>query len=109
MHQSPKSKNYSIRRAPMALSMVDNCYFNKVSTALIDLLDLYSSYNFDLLDRLQFVIVDDGSPIKFESAHLKSTKVPLNLTFIRIKEDIVWNQVGARNLGLFMRVLKRFC
>jgi glycosyltransferase involved in cell wall biosynthesis len=80
--------------------MVVNCYFDKESTALIDLLDLYSNYAPELLDRLQFVIVDDGSPIKFELAHLKGTKFPLNLKFIRIMEDIPWNQGGARNLGV---------
>lgn len=100
MFQAAESNNYQPRRSRIGLSMVVNCYFDKESTALIDLLDLYSSYSPDLLDKLQILIVDDGSPVKFDPELLKKIRVPLNLTFLRIKEDIPWNQGGARNLGV---------
>ncbi len=100
MPRPAETENSEFQRSQIGLTVVVNCYFDKESTALIDLLDLYSNYAPELLDRLQFVIVDDGSPIKFESVHLKGTKFPLNLKFIRIKEDIPWNQGGARNLGV---------
>ncbi|MAS96514.1 MAG: glycosyl transferase [Verrucomicrobiales bacterium] len=77
------------------LSMVVNCYFDKESAALDDLLNLYASYDPMLLDRLQLVIVDDGSPLK-----ITPEKLPLNLAFLRIMENIPWNQGGARNLGV---------
>ena len=48
------------------------------------------------MDRIQFVIVDDGSPVP--------VKIPggldLNILLLRINENIRWNQAGARNLGV---------
>lgn len=85
---------------PIKLSMVVNCYFDKKSTALVDLLKLYASYNPALLDRLHVVIVDDGSPAVTELQLPLPEELPLNLTLLRIKEDIPWNQGGARNLGV---------
>jgi hypothetical protein len=40
-------------------------------------------------------VVDDGSPLKFEIPEFD-----LNLTWLRIIEDIPWNLGGARNLGV---------
>ena len=48
----------------------------------------------DVLNRLHFVIVDDCSPLRFEIPDLD-----LNMTWLRITDDILWNQPGARNLG----------
>lgn len=47
-----------------------------------------------LKDKTKFILVDDGSPQK-----LTVHDVDLNLTMVRIKTDIPWNQPGARNLG----------
>lgn len=47
-----------------------------------------------LKDKTYFVLVDDGSP-----RSLPAPKVDLNPTMARIKQDIPWNQPGARNLG----------
>ena len=44
---------------------------------------------------MHFVIVDDCSPLLFDIP-----KLNLNITWLRITDDISWNQGGARNLGV---------
>jgi hypothetical protein len=41
------------------------------------------------------VIVDDGSPLAYEIPPLG-----LNVTWLKVRQDIPWNQAGARNLGV---------
>lgn len=80
----------------IGLSFVFAFYFNKGSAAtLIRRLRTYESYAPELLDQIQFVVVDDGSPVAIDIPDLK-----LNLTWLRISEDIPWNLGGARNLGV---------
>ncbi|MDP2828656.1 MAG: glycosyltransferase family A protein [Sulfuricellaceae bacterium] len=77
------------------LTYITHYYLNQKSPdAILDLLRKYESYPRDLLDVVQFVVVDDGSPLLFEIPDFN-----LNLTWLRIGEDIPWNQAGARNLG----------
>lgn len=59
------------------------------------LLENFATYPADVLDHTHFVIVDDGSPIDYEPEHYG-----LNLTWLRITENIPWNNPGARNLGV---------
>lgn len=78
------------------LSCVTHFYLNQGSPeAILNLLRRYERYSPDLLDRVQFVIVDDGSPLRFEIPHFD-----LNLTWLRVDEDIRWNNPGSRNLGV---------
>ncbi|ADM43300.1 hypothetical protein ETAF_3197 [Edwardsiella tarda FL6-60] len=44
---------------------------------------------------VEFIIVDDGSPITYDVG-----SIDLNITWLKITEDIKWNQAGARNLGV---------
>ncbi|MDD5175928.1 MAG: glycosyltransferase family A protein [Sterolibacterium sp.] len=77
------------------LTYITHYYLNQNRTETITaLLEAYAAYAPDLLDRIHFVVVDDGSPLK-----LTPPKLDLNLTWLRIREDIRWNQGGARNLG----------
>jgi hypothetical protein len=69
------------------------CNQNDIST-VTRLLERYAAYPEDVRARVHFVIVDDGSPIEYEVPDL-----PLNLTWLKIDQDIRWNQPGARNLG----------
>lgn len=62
--------------------------------SVISLLRKYENFNPYLLDQIQFVIIDDGSPIKYDIPEFN-----LNLTWLKINENIPWNQGGARNLG----------
>jgi hypothetical protein len=77
------------------LSYIVTCYFNLgTPETLIDLLRRYERYSPELLDVIQFVVVDDGSPLAFEVPDFN-----LNITWLKITEDIAWNLGGARNLG----------
>jgi len=81
----------------IALSYVVPVYFNQTDTStLSSLLEIYATYDNAVLDRVQFVIVDDGSPIP--ATLLRS--INLNALLLRITKDIPWNQSGARNLGV---------
>ena len=78
------------------LTYVLHFYFNQGTNAsLVERLRTYERYSPDILDRIQFVVVDDGSPLKFEIPEFD-----LNLTWLRITDDIPWNLGGARNLGV---------
>ncbi|MDD5298341.1 MAG: glycosyltransferase [Rhodocyclaceae bacterium] len=78
------------------LTYITHFYLNQNRTETVTaLLEHYASYAPDLLDRIHFVIVDDGSPLRIEPPELN-----LNLTWLRVNEDIRWNQGGARNLGV---------
>ena len=50
----------------------------------------------ELARRVEYVLVDDGSP----SPPAIPADFAANLTLVRIAEDIRWNQHGARNLGI---------
>lgn len=78
------------------LSYVAPLYLNKPNAAeILSIFDHYASYPADVLDRVLFVLVDDGSPAPYQ---LKDW--PLNMIVLRVGEDIPWNNPGARNLGL---------
>lgn len=70
------------------------CDQNDINSVL-NLLNAYAKYDSELLDIMEFVIIDDGSPLKYEIPDFN-----LNLRWIKINEDIKWNQSGARNLGV---------
>lgn len=71
------------------------CCNQKNCDMVFDVLRRYEQYDPALLDVVQFVIVDDGSPIDYEIPDFQ-----LNLTWLKITDDIDWNQCGARNLGV---------
>ncbi len=83
-------------KSHIRLSYVTHFYFNQADgSAILALLSRYAQYDAALLDVIQFVVVDDGSPLQFEIPDLG-----LNIIWLRINEDIRWNQAGARNLGV---------
>lgn len=78
------------------LTYITHFYFDQKShRTLTELLDTYSEYDSGLLDKIQFVIVDDCSTLQFDIP-----TYDLNITWLRITDDITWNQPGARNLGV---------
>lgn len=85
-------RNYGHIRLTVATHFY--CNQNNINT-VTHLLDRYAKYSKDVLDRIQFIVIDDGSPIEYDIP-----KYDLNLTWIRIDEDIHWNHAGARNLAL---------
>ncbi|MDQ8039910.1 MAG: glycosyltransferase family A protein [Rickettsiella sp.] len=83
-------------KSHIRLSYITHFYCNQQNIdSVICLLRLYEQYDPVLLDVIEFVVVDDGSPITYSLQ-----KFNLNLTWLRINEDIPWNQAGARNLGV---------
>jgi hypothetical protein len=91
------AERHSSDSSHIKLSYITHFYFNQGDTStLTDLLRRYAEYPADILDHLQFVLVDDGSPAKVEIPE----DLNLNVLLLRINEDIPWNQPGARNLGV---------
>ena len=78
------------------LTYITHFYFNQTNnSSLVQLLRRYEKYSPDLLSVVQFVVVDDGSPLECEIPEFR-----LNLIWLKIDDDIPWNQAGARNLGV---------
>lgn len=83
-------------KSHIKLSYVAPFYFDKKDASLLfDLLKRYESYSDDILDVIQFVIVDDASPIEYEIPTFN-----LNILWIKVLDNIQWNNPGARNLGV---------
>lgn len=79
------------------LAYVIPCYFDQKNTENLDLLlRTYAEYPPEVIERIEFVIVDDASPIPVQIP----ADIDLNIRLLRIREDIAWNQGGARNLGV---------
>jgi hypothetical protein len=89
----------------LRLAYVSHFYCNQENTnSVFELLRRYQNYEPALLDRVHFVIVDDGSPFRYQVPEFD-----LNLTWLKIDKDIHWNQGGARNLGVvYARAEKLF-
>ena len=82
-------------RSHIALSYLTHFYVTGDSISPVtDMLERYAAYDGRLLDRIHFVIVDDGSPLEYEVP-----KLGLNITWLKIRENIPWNNPGARNLA----------
>ena len=78
------------------LTYITHFYCNQQDISeVINLLREYESMPASVLDYVQFVIVDDCSPLEYEIPEFD-----LNLTWLRITTDIPWNQGGSRNLGV---------
>jgi len=86
----------AIDASHIRLTYITHYYLNQDRTETITaLLEAYAAYDPELLNRIHFVVVDDASPLRINPPDLG-----LNLTWLRIREDIRWNQGGARNLGV---------
>lgn len=59
----------------------------------------WQSYDEDVQNNLEIIIVDDGSPerTRFEEHWIDTN---LNIKLYRITTDIPWNECGANNLGV---------
>lgn len=70
-------------------------YSNKKhEEGLKKLLKRYEAFSSETKKNFEIILVDDCSPHP-----LSLPKVNLNITLLRIKKDIKWNNSGARNLG----------
>lgn len=90
------NSRHPLDKSHIDLTYVTHFYCNQESIdSVTSLLKEYEAYPADILDRIEFVIVDDCSPLEYEVPDLN-----LNFTWLRITTDIQWNQGGARNLGV---------
>jgi len=79
------------------LSYIVPLFFDqKNDNTLNKVLTQYSKYSQKVLDKIHFIFVDDHSPVKINIPDIKN----MNISLLRIKTDIMWNQGGARNLGV---------
>lgn len=63
-------------------------------------LETWASYGDEVLSRLKFIVVDDGSPEPAKDVIKGAPPSVLGrLDLYRIRQDIPWNYHGARNLG----------
>jgi len=77
------------------LTYIVPLYFSTNNSEGINkLIGTYQCYPKEIMDKVQFLFVDDCSPIP-----VSLPKSNLNIRLLRIEEDIRWNQPGARNLG----------
>jgi hypothetical protein len=86
--------------SPIRLTYVVPIYLEDISSQklnpLYELINIYSRYDEKILKQIHFVFVDDHSKPKITIPE----DTPLNYTLVRITDDIMWNQGGARNLGV---------
>lgn len=81
------------------LSYVVPVYQNQGRGGVVEsLLAVYAGYDRELTSRIQFVVVDDGSPLPV----CIPEGLGLNVLLLRVTRDIPWNQPGARNLGVVL-------
>lgn len=81
----------------IGLSYIMPVFFNQENAkVLIDLLNHYANYDQKILSQMEFVIVDDCSPVEI----IIPENININYQLLRITDDIKWNQGGARNLGV---------
>ena len=88
--------NKIVDKSHIELSYITHFYCNQKDIgSVVSLLRKYETYSAHILDRVQFVVVDDGSPVEYDIPTFN-----LNIIWLKINEDIAWNQAGARNLGV---------
>jgi hypothetical protein len=63
--------------------------------------ETWAAYPADLKERVDIVIVDDGSPVSPAADVPRPEGLP-PLGIFRVLEDRPWHQHGARNLGAFV-------
>lgn len=78
------------------ITLVMPYYLNPVMLAYQ--YNVWGSYADDVKDKLDIVIVDDGSPDHHAADVPRPNDLP-RLSIYRVQVDIPWNQHGARNLG----------
>ena len=77
-------------------------YYNNNHESTTRLLNMYLDHwsnNFNnTKHNINFVIIDDHSPKKAIDI-VKKTNINCNLQLYYVEDDILWNEMGARNLG----------
>jgi len=86
-----------VRKPITRLNLVYPYYMN--GETLVEYQKRWLTFPADILDKLRFIIVDDGSPKKPAASFVLDGQDLLNLDIYRIDIDKPWNNEGAQNLG----------
>jgi glycosyltransferase involved in cell wall biosynthesis len=63
-------------------------------------LDTWCSYPTTLREKIEVIVVDDGSPDSPAEDVLRGQAFPYRLRLFRIEVDVRWNWLAARNIGM---------
>lgn len=78
-------------------------YYENPNMLFLHLME-WANYPQEVQSRVRFIVTDDGSPTQPAAPVAEDFKLPPwlkeNLRIYRIKQDIPWNQDGARNLAM---------
>jgi hypothetical protein len=80
------------------LSYIIPVYLDNSLEPLHNLIKTYESYDDTILKHIHFIFVDDYSPAEI----VIPIDCKLNYTLAKITTNIMWNQGGARNLGVHL-------
>lgn len=62
--------------------------------------EYWNAYPTTLLEKIHFLVVDDGSPAGRRAAPIvEKNRGPASVSVVEIDQDLVWNVAGARNLA----------
>tara|TARA_R100000734_G_C3316114_1_gene108470 strand:- start:463 stop:1164 length:702 start_codon:yes stop_codon:yes gene_type:complete len=73
-------------------------YYNQ-NEILIDQINSWKSWRKEIRDQYSFCIIDDGSEVPATEVLKDEDLSELDLTILRVKEDLKWNIAGVRNLS----------
>lgn len=76
------------------LSYVTHFYCEKSLRVVDEVFDAYRNLPSELTDQIEFIVVDDGSPLQWTPPD------GLNLRLVKIQDNIPWNLAAARNIGI---------
>mmetsp|Transcript_34672 Transcript_34672/g.107226 ORF Transcript_34672/g.107226 Transcript_34672/m.107226 type:complete len:285 (+) Transcript_34672:339-1193(+) len=69
--------------------------------------EYWNAYPTTLLEKIHFLVVDDGSPAGRRAAPIvEKNRGPASVSVVEIDQDLVWNVAGARNLAAVRAVNK---
>ena len=93
-----KSLALDFARKPISrLNLVYPYYMN--GEMFVEQQKRWLTFPADILEKLRFIIVDDGSPKNPAANFMLDDHGRLHIELYRIEVDIPWNADGARNLG----------
>ena len=76
-----------------------NLSFYNQSDILIEQVESWKAWRKEIRDQYSFCIIDDGSEVPATEVLKDEDLSELDLSILRVKEDIKWNIAGVRNLS----------
>ena len=76
-----------------------NLSFYNQSDILIEQVNSWKAWRKEVRDQYSFCIIDDGSKVPATEVLKDEDLSELDLSILRVKEDLKWNIAGVRNLS----------